>query len=800
MSIIEKIKGKLSGSVAQDSSASATEDKALFEGLGEKAHLLAEEGVVLLKNEGNLLPFNEKTSVAVFGRVQFDYFCVGYGSGGDVNFPYKVSFAEALEEANLNFDKKIFNYYKSECESKPIPKSFVWGRWPLSYEEFEIPENMVKTASEANEAAIVIFGRAAGEDRDNELKKGSYYLSEKEERLLETVSRYFDKTVIVFNYGNPMDFSAVNLNDNIKAALFAPHAGMDGGRVLRDALWGKFNPSGHLTDTVALSYDLLPSAKNFGNEKENCYAEDIYVGYRYFETFKKDGVLYPFGFGLSYTGFESEYSAEKDGKNITVTAKIKNVGSVSGKYVPQIYFEAPQGELGKPLRQLISFGKTRLLEAGEAEELTFKIDVDEMASFDDIGVTGNKACFVLESGEYKLYGGDSVRSSEEFFSFKINKTVVTKQCENACAVRNEFNVIKPMVINGHISAVPTKAGMSGVNLKERIIERMPEEIAFTGDKGILLKDVKDGKNTLDEFVAQLTVDELDVLCRGDVKMDSSFGAKGNAGAFGGTVDSLREKGVPAAITTDGPSGIRLSANTTLIPSGVSIASSWNTEMTKEVTSLLAEEMKMKGSDVLLAPGVNIHRNPLCGRNFEYFSEDAVIAGEMASAFVEGIQSKGVSACPKHFACNNQEKARTKTDSRVTERALREIYLKPFEICVKKAKPKTIMTSYNMINSVYSHYNYDLCTTILRKDWGYDSVVMTDWWMQEIKDPDFKGNALSGYRVRSQVDVLMPGSRFVNRLKADDTAKKSYEKGGLTRAELQRSAKNVLKFLIENIVE
>jgi len=797
MSIVDKIKEKLSGSVAQETNNATSEDRQLKEGLAEKARLLAEEGIVLLKNKDSVLPFDKNTNVAVFGRVQFDYFCVGYGSGGDVNFPYKTSFAEAIKEENLNYDKEIFNYYETECKNHPIPKSFVWGTWPLSYEEFEVSESMIESASKTNDAAVIIIGRSAGEDRDNELKEGSYLLSKKEENLISSVSKYFKNTVLVFNYGNPMDFSAAEMNENIKSVIFAPHAGMDGGRVLRDMLWGKFSPSGHLTDTIAREYGLLPSSKDFGDEKFNNYTEDIYVGYRYFESFRKDDVLYPFGFGLSYTDFETEYSCEKKNDVITVTADIKNTGKMPGKYVAQIYFEAPQGKLGKPLRQLISFGKTRLLNENESEKLSLSFDIADMASFDDIGATGNKACFVLEDGEYKIHAGDSVRNATEIFSFKLNKTRVTHQSENACAVREEFSIIKPMVIDSNINFVPAKAGVSDVDLKQRILDRMPKEIPFTGDKGILLKDVKDGKNTIEEFIAQLSVDELDVLCRGDVKMDSHFGAKGNAGAFGGTTDSLRNKGIPAAITTDGPSGIRLSANATLIPSGVSIADSWNTSLAKEVLSLVAEEMIMKGSDVLLAPGMNIHRNPLCGRNFEYFSEDPVLTGEMGTAFVKGIQEKGVSACPKHFACNNQEKSRTKTDSRLTERALREIYLRPFEICVKKAKPNVIMTSYNRINSVHSHNNYDLCTTILRKDWGYDSVVITDWWMQEVKNPDFKNNFTSGYRVRAQADVLMPGSRFVNRLKADDTAKKSFKKGGLEKAELQRSARNVLEFLIKN---
>ena len=798
MGLIDRIKCRLSGSVAQASALGSTDDTFLKEGLKENARLLADEGIVLLKNEDGLLPFDRKTRFAVFGRVQFNYFCVGYGSGGDVNYPYSISFSEALEEENLSFDKKVFNYYKAECEAKPIPKSFVWGKWPLSYDEFELPESLVETASKSNDAAVIVFGRAAGEDRDNELKKGSYLLSENEEKLLRLVTRHFEKTVVVFNYGNALDFSAAE-HKNVRAAVFAPHAGMDGGRALCDMLFGKTNPSGHLTVTVPKKYDYLPSARDFGDEKTNRFTEDIYVGYRYFETFRKDEVLYPFGFGLSYTDFECDYSAEKSDGKITVTAKVKNTGKREGKYVSQIYFEAPQGELGKPSRQLIAFDKTELLKPDGTEELKVAFDISDMASFDDTGITGNKACYVLEKGEYKIYAGDSVRSASEIFSFEIGETTVTRQCENACAVREEFNIIKPVVIEGNMNYVPVKAGMSGVDLKQRILDRMPEEIPFTGDKGIKLKDVKDGKNTLDEFVAQLSDKELDTLCRGDVKMDSPYGPKGNAGAFGGISESLRDKGVPAAITTDGPSGIRLAANATLLPTGVSIANSFNLKLTEETYKLVSEEMKMKGTDILLGPGLNIHRNPLCGRNFEYFSEDPVLTGKMAAAFVKGVQSTGKSACPKHFACNSQEKARTKEDNVLTERTLREIYLKGFEICVKEAKPNVIMTSYNRINSVYSHSNYDLCTTILRNDWGYDSVVITDWWMREVDNPDFENSYASGYRVRAQVDVLMPGSKFINRTKADNSAYKCYKKGGLTRAELQRSAKNVLSFLIKNIL-
>lgn len=796
MSIIKSIRNKITGSVAQDSFAGDTNDTVLQDGLCEAARLLANEGIILLKNGGGVLPLDKLKSVSIFGRVQFDYFCVGYGSGGDVNSPYRISLAQALKESDYTFDKDTFSEYEKWISENPIPKNKMWGNWPLSYEEMPVTDEFVKTASEKSETAVAIIGRAAGEDRDNELKKGSFYLSEKEELLIKTLNRFFKNIVVVFNIGNPMDFGWTENYENIKSIVYAPHAGMDGGRVLKDALWGEFNPSGKLSDTIAKKFEDYPASADFGSSDFNNYTEDIYVGYRYFETFCPEKVLYPFGFGLSYTSFEIKANASEKNGEININATVKNTGKVSGKEVVQIYFEAPQGVLGKPLKQLVAFGKTKLLSPDEEETISLSFDISEMASFDDAGKTGNKACFVLEQGEYKIFAGNSVKACEQIFSFKLDENKVTKQCENACAVKNVFEIIKPELRNGKYEISKEKVGISDVNLKQRISERSPKEIKFTGDKGYKLSDVKSGKISMNDFVAQLTPKELDVLCRGGIKMNSPFGSKGNAGAFGGTTESLRAKGIDAAITTDGPSGIRLAANTTLIPTGVSIASSWNGALLTEVTSLLAKEMIMKGSEVLLAPGINIHRNHLCGRNFEYYSEDPVLAGKIASSYVKGIQSKGVSACPKHFACNNQEKGRNLTDSRVSERALREIYLKPFEICVKTATPKTIMTSYNKINSVYSHYNYDLCTTILRNEWKFNGMVMTDWWMKSDESPDFENCSVSGYRVKAQVDVLMPGSKFVNRASADKTALKSYKKGGLSLAEMQRSAINVLKFILD----
>ena len=290
--------------------------------------------------------------------------------------------------------------------------------------------------------------------------------------------------------------------------------------------------------------------------------------------------------------------------------------------------------------------------------------------------------------------------------------------------------------------------------------------------------------------------ELEAISRGDYIMNSPLGAEGNAGVFGGVLQSLRDKGVKPIVTTDGPSGIRLKASCSLLPIGSLLSSTWNEALLSEVYKKVGEEMKDRGSDVLLAPGMNIHRNPLCGRNFEYFSEDPLLSGKSAAAVVRGLQSAAVSACPKHFACNNQETNRTKNDSRVSERALREIYLKNFEICIKESSPLNIMTSYNKVNGVWSHYNYDLCTQILRNEWHYEGNVITDWWMQKSKSPEFPEMRDNAYRVRAQVDVLMPGGERVGKRKPDGTLLKTYNKpDGITLGELQRTAKNVLKTVL-----
>ena len=441
----------------------------------------------------------------------------------------------------------------------------------------------------------------------------------------------------------------------------------------------------------------------------------------------------------------------------------------------------------------MAFVKTAELKSGESETIELIVEKNQLASYDE-----SKSAYITESGKYEFFLGKSIRENEAVFTFEQAEDEIDCQCVQASAPIENLEVMSAYEYNGKRIIKNRKARTKEYDLGKRILENLPEEIPQTGDKGFKLADVKSGKITMEQFVAQLSNNELEAISRGDYVMNSPLGAKGNAGAFGGVLQSLRAKGIKPVITTDGPSGIRLSACCSLLPIGTLLACSFDPQLVEKVYSAVADEMFAKGSDVLLAPGMNIHRNPLCGRNFEYYSEDPYLTGKIAAAAVKGIQSHGASACPKHFACNNQEFRRNMNDSRLSERALREIYLKGFEICVREARPKNIMTSYNRINSVYGHYNYELCTTILRNEWGYKGNVITDWWMKNEKSPEFPLIRNQAYRVRAQVDVLMPGGGRIPRRKPDGTLLESLGKeGGITLGELQRTACNVLRAVIDS---
>lgn len=801
MNIINKIIRKLSGAELAQKQAAAVLGGKANESIVPLLRKAGADGCVLLKNDG-ALPFNQNDSVAVFGRVQNDWFFVGNGSGGDVCTPYKTSLIDSIEaEQPFKIDLQLKEKYKTFSDTHKVDPGF-WAHWPRFYPEMKISDSEVKRASERNTKALVIIGRSAGEDRENVLKKGSYYLTDTETKLLDSVTRHFKNVTLLLNIGSLIDFEKIaSYKDRISSIMLVWQGGMESGNSVCDVLSGKVSPSGKLTDTIALCYDDYPSSENFGNKDENKYTEDIFVGYRYFETFCPEKVLYEFGFGLSYTEFSQEIIKADyfDGK-FTAEVKIKNIGKVSGREVVQLYVCAPLGKLPKPKKVLTAFKKTKLLAPDEEEIITLSCDEYSFASFDDDGSTGNINCYVTEGGNYDFYIGKSVKSCVKAFSFTQSETKVLEQLSEVLAVPDSmrFDRLSYKIENGKITPCHSPVPYRTTNLRDIILKGLPKGQKYTGDRNIKLRDVRDGKAKMSDFVAQLSPDELELITRGEGPMNSSLGAKGNAGAIGGVSESLREKGIPPIITTDGPSGIRLLSSCSLMPCGTALACTWDTELIESLFDEMGKEMVEKGSDVLLAPGMNIHRNPLCGRNFEYYSEDPVLSGEMAVATVLGIQKNGVSACPKHFACNNQEYNRNYNNSVVSQRALREIYLKGFEICVKKAKPLNIMTSYNKINGVWSHYNYELCTSILRNEWNYDGAVMTDWWMRYASSPEFPELNGNAYRVRAQVDVLMPGGKTAmsKSFEPDGTLLETYHKdGGITLGEMQRCAENVLNMAL-----
>ncbi len=762
---LQKVINKVTGSGLSQDESLALGPRSVTEGMPELARQAAAESCVLLKNDG-ALPLDKDDSVAVFGRCQQDWFYVGYGSGGDVHPPYTVNLMEGLKNAGALYDRGLAQIYDewTHSEEHAAYHGF-WGHWPMSHPEMPVDTSLVKGIAERNHTAVVVLGRAAGEDRENTLTPGSYYLTDEEEKLLQTVSSAFAKTVVVLNIGNIIDFSWTG-KYKLDAILLAWQGGMESGNAVADVLYGKVSPCGKLTDTIARSYQDYPSSSHFGDKLKNEYEEGIFLGYRYFEKYREDQILYPFGYGLSYTDFEVNPVglAYNEGENkVTVQVRITNAGRYPGKEVIKLWCLPPEGRLKQPKRVLVGFGKTKELLPGERQNLLVTAKLDYMASYDEW-----KHAFLYEQGEYRFMINDTL-----YGSVFMKEETIQKQCEQA--------------------AVP------GVDLRARIEKRLPEELQPKGQNLLRLTDVKEGRATLDDFVAELSNQELEALTRGHGFMHSPLGTDGNAGTFGGILPSLQEKEVPVITTTDGPAGIRLNRFSSLLPCGTALACTWNLDLVTDLYELLGAEMVSAGSDVLLAPGMNLHRNPLCGRNFEYFSEDPLLSGFMAAAVIRGIQRNGVSACPKHFCCNNQETNRANNDSVVGERALRELYLRNFEIAVKEGKPLCIMTSYNKVNGVWSHYNYDLVTTILRKDWGYDGLVMTDWWMKPAHSPEFPSLKNNAYRVRAGVDLLMPGdmNRLARSYKADSSLLETLGKRhGLTKGELQTTAKHTLQFILK----
>lgn len=762
----------------------------------DTAVLAIAEGCVLLKNDNGALPLEQGAKVSVFGRIQDNYYKSGTGSGGMVNVSKIYGIVDGLEESGaVEINQELREIYAAWEKENPYDEGLGWGKERWSQDEMPLTEEIVKNAAEKSDIALVIIGRTAGEDRDAGDAEGSYRLTKEEADMLSKVRAGFEKMVVLLNVGSIIDMSFV---DDYKpdAVMYVWQGGMMGGLGTAKVLTGEISPSGKLTDTIAYRIEDYPSNANFGNEDQDLYAEDIFVGYRYFETFAQDKVRYPFGYGLTYSEFRvecDEIEVEEAEKNLAVDITVTNIGDTEGKEVAQVYIEAPQGKLGKASRVLAGFGKTVVLQPHEAESFFVNVPFDAFASYDDSGVTGKKSCFVLEAGEYNVYVGTDVRSARKVGSFSLDSLMVIRECEEALAPVVAFD---RMHADAEGKLVYEPVPVRTVDMKQRQKDRTPAELPKT-EGGKTLQDVAQGKCTLEEFVGSMSDEDLSCIIRGE-GMGSSLVTPGTASAFGGVSKRLREElGLPAVCCDDGPSGMRLDCGIKAfsLPNGICLASGFNPDLIKELYSFTGLEMVHSHVENLLGPGMNIHRHPLNGRNFEYFSEDPYVTGVSGTAMVQGLQTAGVTGTAKHFCANNQEHKRHFIDSVVSERALREIYLKGYEMGVRTGAIDSVMTTYGSVNGLYTAGNYDLNTTILRKDWGFTGIVMTDWWamISEIGEDRVETRNKTNYAamVRAQNDLYMVCSDGSRNADGDNTLE-ALADGRLSRAELQRSAVNICR--------
>lgn len=765
------------------------------------ARQAAAEGCVLLKNDNAVLPLRKGDKVSLFGRGFFNYYKSGLGSGGLVNTRYVVGIMDALsEEKDIKLNENLIAIYTSWIKDHPYDEGQGWGQVPWSQEEMPLTDEIVSKAAAASDVALVVIARTAGEDQDSGCTQGSYLLTDIERDMIAKTVRYFKRTAVLLNVGNIIDMKWVEEFDP-GAVMYVWQGGQEGGHGVADVLTGRVNPCGGLTDTIAVNIEDYPAAANFGDALRNFYKEDIYVGYRYFETFNKASVLYPFGYGCSYTSFETSVRlSDVTPEAVTLTALVTNTGDVTGKEIVQVYIQPPQGELGKPVRTLAAFEKTGLISPGESTKVIFEIPKYVFASYDDSGVTGHKSCYVLEAGNYGIFVGRDVRSAKCAGVFEL-ETEVVSVCQEACAPVMTFDRLhaKTDEVSGQESAftsayetVPTRS----VDPYERMKLSREEVKPYAGDLGIKLGDVFDQKVSLDDFCTQLSDEDLIHMFRGE-GMCSPKVTPGTGGAFGGLTDRLKDFGIPAACCSDGPSGIRMDCGTFAfsLPNGTLLGCTFDTTLVKDLYEMLGLELRKNRIDALLGPGLNIHRHPLNGRNFEYISEDPLLTGKMGAAMIAGMNISGSTGTIKHFCANNQETHRNDVDSVVSERALREIYLKGFEIAVKEGHARSVMTTYGALNGIWTAGNYDLVTTILRGEWGFEGIVMTDWWAKGNVEGEEGSRYVHAPMILAQNDLFMVTKDCTDM--AQDDVYAQYEAGVITRSDLVRNAKNILGFILKS---
>lgn len=795
---------------------------------GKLARKAASEGIVLLKNEG-ILPLKKDTAAALLGYGAEKTVKGGIGSG-DVNNRKNISIYQGLKEAGVKIVSEdwISDYHNRYEQAREAWKEKVLEEAKKvdnpfdAYAEnpFAMPLGRKVAEEDICEADVVIYviSRISGEGKDRRKVKGDYYLSEREEEDLRYLAEMNKPVILILNAGGPVELTDIlEQTDNIKGILNISQLGQEGGYALADVLLGKEVPGGKLTTTWARRYEDYPASEEYGylngNLEKEEYKEGIYVGYRYFDSFDKK-VMFPFGFGLSYTSFEIKCCGlnTEEGK-FRVEVQVTNSGNeYTGKEVIQIYITLPQTGLEKEYKRLAGFSKTRLLKPGETQTLTVEIPQKQLASFCE-----ETHAWVIEKGSYGILIGNSSDKTELEAVLVISDTTVLEHTEVICPLKEELEQI-------HLTEELKEKFAQQERLKKTWVPEYYFEPVMMPEKS---ENVRKSQEDLTEeekrFIAVLkdrSVEELIPLLYGKISENiSTLGAAGIRvpGSAGETSGALEEYGIPSLVMADGPAGIRLrqwyevdkktdsiyemgvlgslengilepgvhheNADTyyqycTAFPVGTALAQTWNTDLMAEFGKAIAEEMKEFHVNLWLAPGMNIHRNPLCGRNYEYYSEDPYLSGMLAAAVTRGVQSKsGCGVTIKHFACNNQEDNRMGVDSCVSERALWEIYLRGFEIAVKEGNPVSIMTSYNLVNGVHAANSRDLCMTVARREWGFDGAIMSDWNTTVPEDGSIPWKCAAAGN-----DIIMPGNPD-----DDKNIRQAYKEGKLTEEEIRSCA-------------
>ena len=741
----------------------------------------ASDGIVLLENKHRALPLKKGDCAAFFGRMQKHYLILGSGSGGLVVPLVRHNIFDSLTALGLSLDSEVEAFYDKYVEKHPYDDGGGWI-YPESQSEPELDEQFVISASQRSENALFVLTRVAGEDKDLSAGRGGYMLTETELHNLSLIRKHFKRLTVLINACGVIDVSEINAISP-DALLMLWHGGMLGAKAAADVIMGNVNPSGRLPDTMAKSREAYPAHATFGKKSRSIYTEDIYVGYRHFNTFAEQDIIYPFGYGLSYTEFAHFFiDIHRNEGKTRIRTVVSNVGTVEGREVLQCYVKQPCGRLGKPKRVLAAFAKTPVLKAGESCTVDLYFDDYSISSYDDSGASGNKYCYILEAGEYIVELGSNSLQVTEACAFTVNSDTITKSTRSALAPVTPFE----RTVN-RMGIKTTEPAPLRIPSKEPI----PQTIPQVEKDSLTLDDVYEGRATVDDLIARMTDSDLVHVVRAE-GMSSPKVTPGTAAAFVGVTPSLKALKLPTLCCTDGPSGIRIMGDVKCVayPAATCLASTWDTELVKETYFHCGCELASFNVDILLGPGTNIHRDPLCGRNFEYFSEDPLLSGAMAAAVCKGLDEAGVSGAVKHFMANNQEADRHGVDSVLSERAIREIYARPFEICVRESGVRSVMTSYNLVNGRWAASNYDLTVKLLREDFGFDGFVMSDWWARVSADDGSASvsNLKAMAHAANDVYMVCPDA-----LLREDNLQQSLLDGSLTRGELQACARNLINF-------